>query len=170
VQELLAWIEASPLGRIMRESGPWTYALVNLAHILGIASLFGAILVLDLRLLGMGIGGIKNGTARRLPFAPLAAAAVPVARSGFLLAVASGVSLLSANATDYEGNPFLLIKFPAIAIGLVNAVLLGRSTAWHAARTDTATAADARRLAIMSAVSLVSWVTAVAAGRLIGYW
>ena len=165
MQELLAWIEASSLGRIVRESGPWTYPLVNLAHILGIASLFGAILVLDLRLIGIGIGSV-----RRLPFAPLAEAAVPVARGGFVLAVASGISLIAANATDYEGNPFLLIKFPAIAIGLVNAVLLGRSAAWHAARTGTATAADGRRLAVMGAVSLVSWVTAVAAGRMIGYW
>ena len=76
--DLLAWIEASSLGRVMRESGPWTYALVNLAHILGIASLFGAVLVLDLRLLGLG---------RRLPLGPLAEAAVTVARVGFVLAV-----------------------------------------------------------------------------------
>src|SRR5688572_9935673 len=102
----------------MRESGPWTYPLVNLTHILGIASLFGAILVLDLRLLGVG---------RRLALAPLAEAAVPVARAGFVIAVASGVGLLAANATDYEGNPFLLIKFPAIAVGLINALLLGRA-------------------------------------------
>jgi hypothetical protein len=61
LHDLLASIEASPLGRMMRESGPWTYAVVNLAHILGIASLFGAILVLDLRLLGVG---------RNRPFAP----------------------------------------------------------------------------------------------------
>jgi hypothetical protein len=161
VHDLLAWIEASSLGRIMRESGPWTYAVVNLAHILGIASLFGAVLVLDLRLLGVG---------RRLPLGPLAEAAVPVARVGFALAVASGIGLLTANATDYDGNPFLLIKFPAIAFGLANALLLGRSAAWRAARGGTATAADRRRLAVMGGVSLVSWLTAVAAGRMIGYW
>jgi hypothetical protein len=161
VHDLLAWIEASAVGRIMRESGPWTYPLVNLTHILGIASLFGAILVLDLRLLGVG---------RRLALAPLAEAAVPVARAGFVIAVASGVGLLAANATDYEGNPFLLIKFPAIAVGLINALLLGRAEAWQAARADRATDAESRRLALMAAVSLASWLTAVAAGRLIGYW
>jgi hypothetical protein len=161
VYDLLASIEASSLGRIMRESGPWTYALVNLVHLLGIASLFGAILVLDLRLLGMGRG-------RAL--APIAAAAVPVARAGFILAAASGLGLLTANATEYEGNPFLLIKFPAIAIGFANAALVGRSAAWHAARSGRASAAQSRELAVMSAVSLASWLTAVAAGRLIGYW
>jgi hypothetical protein len=29
---------------------------------------------------------------------------------------------------------------------------------------------EARRLALMGGVSLVSWVTAVGAGRMIGYW
>jgi hypothetical protein len=161
VHDLLAWIEASPVGRIMRESGPWTYPIVNLTHILGIASLFGAILVLDLRLLGVG---------RRLSLAPLAEAAIPVARAGFVIAAVSGVGLLSANATDYEDNPFLLIKFPAIAVGLINALVLGRADAWRAARADRATDAEARRLALMAAISLLSWLTAVAAGRMIGYW
>jgi hypothetical protein len=161
VYDLLAWIEASSLGRFMRESGPWTYALVNLVHIFGIASLFGAILVLDLRLLGVGGG-------RPLP--PLADAAIPIAKIGFMLAAASGIGLLSANATDYEGNPFLLIKFPAIAAGLANAVLLGRSAAWHAARRGPASPAQSRQLALMGAISLTAWVTAVTAGRMIGYW
>jgi hypothetical protein len=160
VADVLGWLEASSLGRIMRESGPWTYALVNLAHILGIASLFGAILVLDLRLLGIG---------RRLPLAPLADAAVPVAQAGFALAVASGIGLLCANATDYEGNPFLLIKFPAIAVGVVNAVVLGRSASWRAVRAGSESA-PSRRVALMGGVSLTSWLTAVAAGRMIGYW
>ena len=37
----MAWMEASTLGHFMRESGPWTYAIVNLAHILGLATLWG---------------------------------------------------------------------------------------------------------------------------------
>lgn len=161
MHDLLAGIEASSLGRIVRESGAWTYAWVNLAHIVGVASLFGAILVLDLRLLGVG---------RRLPLAPLAAAVIPVAKTGFLLAAASGIALLSANATDYAGNPFLLIKFAAIALGLANAVLLGRSTAWSAAHEGIATSAQVRRVTLMGGISLASWLTAVGAGRMIGYW
>jgi hypothetical protein len=161
VFDLLAWIEGSPLGRIMRESGAWTYALVNLSHVLGIASLFGAILVIDLRLLGL-----SPGTSLR----PLADAAIPIARTGFVLALVSGAGLLSANATEYAGNPFLLIKFPAIAIGLVNALVLERSAAWRAGREGTATDAQRARLATMGGLSLASWLTAIAAGRMIGYW
>ena len=38
----MAWMQTSTLGHFMRESGPWTYAVVNLTHILGLASLFGS--------------------------------------------------------------------------------------------------------------------------------
>ena len=161
MHDLFAWIEASALGRIMREAGPWTYAIVNLMHIIGIASLFGAILVMDLRLIGLW---------RRVPLRPLADVAVPIARSGFVLAVATGIGLLASNATEYDGNPFLLIKFPAIAIGLLNAVVLTRSAAWRAALDGISTAGDVRRLGLMGGVSLASWLMAVTAGRMIGYW
>ena len=160
MSDLFAWLEASAAGRLMRETGAWTYPLVNLAHVLGIASLFGAVLVLDLRLLGLWRG---------VPLAALAQAAVPVARVGFILAALAGVGLLADNATDYVGNPYLLIKFVAIALGLANAILLSRSNVWHA-ELRAPGGGDAGRLALMGGVSLASWATAIATGRLIGYW
>src|SRR3989442_1066996 len=45
----MTWMQTSALGHFMRESGPWTYAIVNLLHILSVASLFGAVVTLDLR-------------------------------------------------------------------------------------------------------------------------
>ncbi len=161
MSDVLSWMQASALGHAMRESGAWTYALVNLAHILGVASLFGAVLIIDLRLLGVW---------RRTPLAPLADVAAPVAAVGFTLAALSGVGLLSSNATDYLGNPFLLIKFPAIAVGLINVLLLRRSAAWRARATRELTRGEQRRLAVMGGISFSSWLTAVAAGRMIGYW
>ena len=161
MHDVMAWIEASTLGHLMRESGPWTYAIVNLTHIFGIASLFGAILVMDLRLIGCW---------RHVPLAPLSAATTPVGAAGLAVAVTSGIALLSANATEYVGNPFLLIKFPAIALGLVNIALLMRSRAWKARGERELSPAETRQLAILGGVSLCSWVTAIAAGRMIGYW
>jgi hypothetical protein len=48
----MAWLEGSALGHVMRESGVWTYGIVNLVHILGVCCLFGSVLILDLRLIG----------------------------------------------------------------------------------------------------------------------
>jgi hypothetical protein len=157
----MAWLEGSSLGHMMRESGVWTYGVVNLAHILGIASLFGAVLVLDLRLLGFW-----RDAALRSIVQPT----VPVAAIGFGIAVLSGVCLLATQATDYVGNPFLYIKFPAIGLGLVNVVVLSRLTAWKQHKTRELSSRERTTLAIFGGISLVCWLTAITAGRLIAYW
>jgi hypothetical protein len=154
-------MQSSWLGHFMRESGPWTYAIVNLTHVLGISTLFGSILVLDLRLVGVG---------RRVPLAALSAAIVPVATAGFLIAVTTGVGLLATKATEYVGNPFLLIKFPAIALGLLNVAILKQTGAWRAHRTRDLTAGEQRQLAVFGGLSLLCWLTAITAGRMIAYW
>lgn len=144
----------------MRETGLWTYPLVNLAHVLGIASLFGSILVLDLRLLGCW---------RRMPIAAVAEAVTPVAATGLALALMSGTGLLAATATDYAGNPFLALKLTAVSLGLVNVAIVRRSAGWHV-RDQELSPHEQRRLSILGGISLVCWTTAVAAGRLIAYW
>jgi len=160
MREFLTWVEGSALGHLMRESGIWTYAIVNLAHILGVSALFGSVLVLDLRLLGCW---------RRVPLAALASATVPVARIGFGLAVVTGTGLLATKASEYYGNPFFDLKFPAIALGIVNVAVLSFSSAWRARGTRELSPHEERQLAIMGGISLVCWLTAVTCGRMIAY-
>jgi hypothetical protein len=161
VLPFLAWLETSMLGHAMRNSGVWTYGVVNLFHILGVATLFGAVLVLDLRLLGLW---------RTVPIPSIAGPTVPVATAGFVIAALTGVGLLATKATEYAGNPFLLIKFPAIAVALLNVAVVTSRPAWkHMGRADHA-AGDRRTLAVAGAVSLAAWLTAIGAGRMIGYW
>lgn len=159
-RDVLSWIESSFLGNAIRDSGVWTYGVINLLHILGVATLFGSILILDLRLLGW---------RRSASLAAISSITVPVSKVGFFLAVVSGVCLLATNATEYVDNPFLLIKFVAIGLGLVNVLALSRLTAWKM-RNARETEAGDRQLAVMGGVSLTCWMTAVSAGRMIGYW
>jgi hypothetical protein len=159
--QFLAWLEASGLGHAMRDAGVWTYGIANLVHILGVATLFGSILVLDLRLLGAW---------RRVPIASIAAPTVPISIAGFTIAVLSGACLISVNATEYVGNPFLLIKFPALGVGVLNALALGLSPTWRQRRLREPDARERHRLAMFGGVSLAAWLTTISAGRLIGYW
>jgi hypothetical protein len=124
-------------------------------------ALFGSVLVLDLRLLGVW---------RSIPLGAIARPTVPVATAGFVVALASGVCLIATNATEYVDNPFLLIKFPAIAIGVLNVAALRTSSAWRARHEREPTPHEQQRLAVAGAVSLASWLTAIGAGRMIGYW
>ncbi len=96
----------------MRTSSLWTYPVVNLLHVFAIGALFGATVILDLRLLGVW---------RTVPLASVTRITVPVAVVGVCLAVLTGVALFVTQATEYVDNPFLFIKFAAIAVGLANA-------------------------------------------------
>lgn len=151
------WLEGSALGQLMRSSGVWTYGVVNLVHILGISTLFGSVLALDLRLLGLW---------RRAPLEAVEQPTLPLAACGFAVAVASGVAMLSTNGSEYVGNPFLPIKFAAIGLGLANVVAVQFLPAWRNRTVEPQRFA----LRIVGGTSLACWLTAVAAGRLIGYW
>lgn len=159
--ELLTWLEGSALGEAMRGLGVWTYGILNLCHVFGIATLFGAITVLDLRLLGVW---------RRVPLSHIATPVLPLTMIGFVLAVLSGTCMLAVNAIDYIDNPFLLIKFPAIGLALLNAAALTRVPAWRERGTREPNAGERTQLAIAGGTSLACWLAAVSAGRMLGYW
>ncbi len=155
------WLESSALGVFMRTSSLWIYPIVNLLHIFGIAALFGSAAIIDLRLLGLW---------QRAPMAAIADAAVPVTTAGFILAVLTGVPLLATKSTEYIGNPYLVVKFAAIGIAVLNVVLLNFSSSWKARHARDLDQREQRTLAIFGGISLAAWITAISAGRLIAYW
>ena len=159
--EFMVWLQRSTLGHAMRESGVWTYGVVNLFHILGVATLFGSVLVLDLRLLGVW---------RHVALPAISKPTVPLAATGFAIAAASGVCLLATKATEYIGNPFLYIKFPAIGLGLLNVAVLSRLPAWRQQANRDLSPREQARLRVFGGISLACWLTAISAGRMIGYW
>src|SRR5262249_48141384 len=123
--------------------------------------LFGAILLLDLRLLGAW---------RSIPLASISRPATTLAMTGFFVAVLSGIPMLTVKSSDYIGHPFLLIQFPPLALALVHVRLVHRSPAWQAHRARALTPREQMRLAAGGALSLTFWLTAITAGRMIGYW
>jgi hypothetical protein len=157
----MAWLEGSALGHVMRDNGVWFYGIINLTHILGVGTLFGSVVILDLRMLGVWSD------------APLAAISRPTTRMaavGFGVAAVTGAGLLATKATEYVGNPFLFVKFPAIALGLLNVALVHRMSAWRAHFTRELSQTERRQLAAMGGTSLICWLTSISAGRMIGYW
>jgi hypothetical protein len=127
---------------------------VNTLHVLGIALLVGAITLLDLRLLGMWRG---------VPVAVLARPAVAVAATGLAIAAPSGAALLTVQAGEYLANPLLYVKFGAILLGLLNILALRLAGDWMSEGHQ-------RRQAAAGLLSLLAWLTALVAGRLIAYW
>lgn len=160
--ELMAWLEASAFADLLRNLGIWTYGIVNLIHILGIGTLLGSVLLLDLRLMGAW---------RSIPLPVIARPTVPLAATGFVLAVTSGIAMLSFNTTEYHGNPFLYIKLPTLVVALLNVGIIQRLPAWRRAVTgDALQQGDQRVLTMAGSTSLLLWLIVITCGRMIGYW
>jgi len=156
-----AWasaLEASALGAFVRDSS-WLYPTANLVHVLGIAILLGAILALDLRLLGLGRSTIAlPGAARYLS---------PLAAAGLALAVPGGFLLFAADAGPMAAHPVMQAKAVLIALGLAN-VALFHALWWR--RLDTWDAAPPAAGRAMALLSIVAWLGAAACGRLAAYF
>ena len=137
----------------------WVYPIVNAGHIVGLALLFGAIVPLDLRLIGFW---------PRTPLGPLARMLLPVAIAGLALAVLTGGLMFSVSAVKYAGMTVFQAKLLLILAALANALLLHRTSAW-AARHGDGPRDMTPRLRLAGMLSIGCWLAAIFAGRMIGY-
>jgi len=151
-------LQNTALADALRQS-LWAYPIVNAGHIVGLALLFGAIVPLDLRLLGAW---------REVPLALINRILLPVALTGLALALVTGPLVFSVRATEYAALPLLGIKLALIACALANALLLRLTLAWRAWR-DSALTGTTPRLQVAGGLSIMFWLAAIFAGRMIGY-
>jgi hypothetical protein len=154
---LTALQELAPIAAL--RSARWTYAAVNASHITGIALLFGAIVPLDLRLIGC---------FRQVSIRALARVLVPVAACGLLLAIAAGSLLFSTRAVQYADTTLFQVKMALVACGIANALLLRKATAWETARDDTSIMPPPR-LRAAGALSIILWLSVIACGRFVAF-
>jgi hypothetical protein len=150
-------LQESALGHVMRSS-PALYPAIEILHILGFLVLVGSILALDLRLLGLGSG---------IPIQPMAQFLLPLSRFGFLLAISMGFLLFSADAAHVVRNPAFQTKLLLIAAALGNVVIAHAGPWRNVAHWRAQTSSGAKVTAL---VSLLLWLSAVCAGRLIAYF
>lgn len=152
----LDWFGSLPFAVLMRQNLT-AYVLVNAGHILGIGLLVGAILPLDLRLMGI----IRKGAMEEIaPFL------VRFAAAGLALAMLTGVMLFSVRPVEYAGNPAFLAKMGLLALGLINLAVLHRSADWPMAKRG---ARPSFGLRLLAALSFATWLSALLAGRWIGF-
>ncbi|MFZ7127133.1 MAG: hypothetical protein ACOWWM_13350 [Desulfobacterales bacterium] len=158
--EFFAALEASALARALRNS-VWAYPLVNTGHILGAALLVGGIVPLDLRLLGLWPS---------VPARPLLRVLTRTAGAGLMLAVVFGALLFITRATEYVRSHLFVGKMAVVGAGVINLLVFH----WIATRKDRATPPEARALPsgsrLAGSISLGMWLTALALGRLVGYF
>jgi hypothetical protein len=155
VDEALIRMAQLPAAEFLRGSG-WAYPLVEIVHLAGMAVLIGSIVIVDLRLIGAG---------RALPLDALMRFVLPWTVASLLLIVPSGVLLFLAHAPELAGNRAFIVKLLLLALAGSNALLFHRTTRTGASIETGAPA----RAKVAATVSLVLWVSVIAAGRLTAY-
>src|SRR6476469_1080553 len=146
-------IEDSGLSMWVRDNPFW--AILS-AHALGMALLVGASLIVALRLLGVPAD---------LPLAPLKRL-YSFIWVGFWIQVVSGLLLLIGYPTKSLTNPDFYLKLVLIAIALVVMQKLKNRVFSDPAMNEGIMMAKGRAFAIWS---LLLWIGAVTAGRLLAY-
>ncbi len=131
------------------------YSLTNTAHIFGVALLVGAILPLDLRLLGF-FRSVDREQATRL--------LVPFAATGLAIAVCAGMALFTARAGNYVQSSLFGYKLFLISAGALGAIILHMRAGWWLE------GASDRCVTVHGALSLISWLGALVLGRMIAYF
>jgi len=154
VHSLALWLQNHGIGLALRKSDPLVGVVLQNVHILGLVALLAAVLLLDLRLLGLGL------TNRPAP--DLARRLRPVFWLGAAAVSASGLLMFVSDAVRYSGNEALQVKLVLLAAALAFQLLVvGRAGASFAPRSLPAGA--------VAVLSLFLWVSVGLAGRAIGF-
>jgi hypothetical protein len=156
---LVQSIESSGIGEWMRSNElamPW----VNAIHLLCITLVFGSILVVDLRLLGL----VDRGRA----ITRISAEMLRLTWAAFIGAAITGAMFFAANATTYWFNTAFRFKMLAILLAGINMLVFQFGTYRGVAAWDRDTPAP-RAAKLAGALSLLLWITVVVLGRVIGF-
>jgi hypothetical protein len=149
------WCEASAAGHAIRAS-PWAFAVIESIHLLALSAIGGAVLVVDLRLLGFGL--------QRQPAAQVARDAYPWLVGSLLVMLASGLALfLSESIKCYYSTPFR-VKMVSLLLAVCFTF-----TAHHRVAMADETRMRPRWRALIALVSLTLWFCVGASGRWIGF-
>ena len=155
---ILSAIEHNPLAAAMR-GDMWLYPIVEIFHISGFVILVGAVVMFDLRLLGLSPALSVRGLARHL---------LPWSLAALLIIVPTGLMMFSAHAGEFVDNPAFLLKLTLLVLAATNAA------AFHAGVFRSASGWD-REAAVPTGAklhavaSLGLWIAIISCGRLIAY-
>ena len=150
-------IQQSGFARFIGESGSHLgYPFVLFMHTLSLGLVAGLSAGLDLRVLGF---------ARSVPIEPLDRM-FPVMWFGFILSAISGLALLATDPVTKLHQTVFYVKLIFVALGVVNMQMMRNRIFRNPSIASGVLPPNARMLAV---TSLVFWIGATTAGRLIAY-
>lgn len=162
VHSIVQWMSESEFNHyIVTHSYVWP--TLESLHFIGLCLLFGSLLLIDLRALGV---------AQTVPFSAFEKFII-VSITGFLINLTTGIAFLFGDPDRYFVNPSFQLKMLCILLALLNALYFSLRMKKHSesfspeqGESDMALPVDMK---IAAGLSLVLWVAVIVFGRFIPY-
>lgn len=149
-----AWIPGTALADWV-VSSPYIWPTLESIHFVSLCILFGSVLTIDLRLIGVF----------RKPCAGVIATLTRLALLAFAINLATGLLFLAGNTFKYVGNAAFEIKLALIAAAGVNVVFYKLRVA-----NVPDTAAVTPQSVAVGSLSLAFWIGVIICGRMITFY
>jgi hypothetical protein len=159
LRSLFEWVDTFPSSIMLRESVVW-YPTLLTVHVIGMCLFAGLVIMMDLRLLGVG--------NLRTPFSQVQRRLFLGQAAGMVISATTGAILVYSQPMRYYSNVFFWVKVFMMVLAGVNAMAFHYSTYHSVARWDeqSRTPMGAKMAAVFS---LALWAFVIMSGRLIAY-
>jgi hypothetical protein len=159
LKALFDWVDTFPTSTVIRESVIWFPALLTI-HVVSMCLFAGLVLMMDLRLLGVG--------NMRTPFSEVQRRLWSWQVVGITINAITGFILVYGQPLRYYGNVFFWIKM------LIMTFLALNAAAFHIGTYQSIEDWDTKRIPpfgakVAAVVSLALWPVVIAFGRLMAY-
>lgn len=159
ITALLQALEASGLATRIRDA-LWLFPLIESTHVIGLSLVFGTILIVDLRLLGIA--------STHRSFKQMASDILKWTWAAFALTVLTGTLMFITNARVYYHNFYFRTKMLMLVLSGINMLVFELTAGRTIHRWDKAPSGP-RAGKIVAALSLAMWIGIIVMGRLIGF-
>jgi hypothetical protein len=136
------------------------YTALLTSHVLSMCLFFGLVLMMDLRLMGVG--------NMRTPFSQLQRRLFPWQMAGMLVSAVSGAILIYGQPSRFYANIFFWVKMMMMVVAMVNALAFHRS-AYHTVSLWDAGGIPPISAKLSGVLSIALWAGVVVTGRMIAY-
>ncbi len=143
------WSEATMLGKMIRNS-EYAFPMIEFVHLAALAVIGGAVLVVDMRMLGMVL--------RKTPVATLAKDAQPFVTGSLIVMLLTGFALYASEATKCYASVAFWIKMVSLLLAMIFTYTIKKRVA----------ARDLENR-LVGALSIVLWFGVAWGGRWIGF-
>ena len=148
------WMGTLPMSQYFL-STTWSTPIVQVIHLVAIAAFVGAVLIVDMRLLGVGL--------TETPLRKLARSAEPWLIGAFIVLLITGLPQLTSTALKQYYSPFFWWKMEAMLLALVLTVTVRRKMT----RMDDASLGPFWPK-VVGITSMGLWAAVIIGARLIG--